>query len=131
MKPRTAVLAWVVAAVAIAPTAGSAPRADAAGCVPAPTGAAELNDAFSRPGLGATPEQEGYGGGDYQHAYALPDGRVLWLFQDLHFSNDEQLGPTEAAHNAGLIQTGTCWSSPMSRSPRWMSASPSMKSPLG
>jgi hypothetical protein len=84
-------------------------QAAGAGCAPSPSGAADLNDAFSRPGLGATDQQEGFGGGDYQHAYALPDGRVLWLFQDLHFSNDEQLGVTEAAHNAGLIQSGTCF----------------------
>ena len=103
-------LAVASAVLALAATIAAAPTvAEAApSCVPAPTDAAFLNDVFSRPGLGATSAQEGDGGGDYQHAYALPDGRVLWLFQDLHFSNDEQLGATEAAHNAGLIQSGGC-----------------------
>lgn len=101
------IFSWAVGVVGLpaAATAGAA----AAQCAPVPVGAGELNAAFSRPGLGATAVQEGYGGGDYQHAYALPDGRVLWLFQDLHFSNDEQLGLTDAAHNAGLIQSGGCW----------------------
>jgi hypothetical protein len=39
----------------------------------------------------------------------LPDGRVLWSFQDLHFSNDNTLGATDAAHNAGLVQSGDCF----------------------
>lgn len=116
MSPRLpSSIATLTAAVVIAvtgiggQTVARPAVAAAPGCVPAPIGATELNDAFSRPGLGATPAQEGYGGGDYQHAYPLPDGRVLWLFQDLHFSNDETLGLTEAAHNAGLIQSGGCW----------------------
>jgi hypothetical protein len=65
---------------------------------------------FAEQGLGQTARQEGFGGGDYQHAYPLPDGRVLWLFQDLQFSNDNQLTATNnAAHNAGLIESGDCF----------------------
>ena len=75
--------------------------------------AAQLNAAFARPGLGATDGFDGFGGGDYQHAYPLPDGRVLWLFQDTYFSNDDDLNnpPSNAAHNAALVQDGTCWTS--------------------
>ncbi|HEX4984270.1 MAG TPA: hypothetical protein VFV63_21385, partial [Ilumatobacteraceae bacterium] len=85
------------------------PATAAGGCAPSASSAGELNQWFASPGLGAMAGQEGYGGGDYPHAYALPDGRVLWLFQDLHFSNDETLGATEAAHNAGLVQSGGCF----------------------
>jgi len=85
------------------------PVAASPACLPSVTGAAELNTHFASPGLGARPDQEGFGGGDYPRSYPLPDGRVLWLFQDLHFSNDETLGATNAAHNAGLIQSGQCF----------------------
>ena len=70
---------------------------------------AELDAAFADPGLGRTDRQQGFGGGDYQHAYPLPDGRVLWMFQDLHFSNSNTLGATNAVHNGALIQEGSCW----------------------
>ncbi len=73
--------------------------------------AAQLNGAFAGPGLGATGSQEGFGGGDYQHSYSLPDGRVLWLFQDIFFSNDNNLNEpvNNAAHNSGLVQNGDCF----------------------
>ncbi|MCU1400526.1 MAG: hypothetical protein JWN62_3635, partial [Acidimicrobiales bacterium] len=72
---------------------------------------AQLNAVFAGPGLGATASGEGFGGGDYQHAYPLPDGRILWLFQDLYFSNDNNLNQplNNAAHNAGLIESGGCF----------------------
>ena len=70
---------------------------------------AQLDSVFANPGVGATARQEGFGGGDYPHAYPLPDGRVLWLFQDLHFSNDNVLGTTNAVHNGALVQEGNCW----------------------
>ena len=98
--------ALLTGAVAVSRTTSTTAAAD---CVPSPSGAAALNQWFAAPGLGAVSGQEGYGGGDYPHAYALPDGRVLWLFQDLHFSNDETLGATDAAHNAGLVQSGGCF----------------------
>src|SRR5688500_4166176 len=85
-----AALTTFVGAIGVAGPPNAEPvGASAMGCAPSPVGGDELNAAFSRPGLGARADQEGYGGGDYQHAYGLPDGRVLWLFQDLHFSNDE------------------------------------------
>ena len=73
--------------------------------------AAQLNAVFASPGIGAAPGTEGFGGGDYQHAYPLPNGRVLWLFQDMFFSDDNNLNlpVNNAAHNAGLIQDGTCF----------------------
>lgn len=73
--------------------------------------ATQLSSAFSRPGLGAVDGAEGLGGADYQHAYPLPDGRILWLFQDMYFSNDNDLNqpPNNAAHNSGLIEDGNCF----------------------
>ena len=44
-------------------------------------------------------------GADYQRAFPLPDGRVLWLFQDAFIST--ATGP-ELVHNAGLLQSGQC-----------------------
>ena len=40
-------------------------------------------------------------GGDYQRAHVLPNGDVLWLFQDVFVATD--LGP-RLVHNAGLVQ---------------------------
>ncbi len=45
-------------------------------------------------------------GGDYQRAYPLLTGRVLWLFQDAFLSTSH--GP-ELVHNAGLLQSGNCF----------------------
>lgn len=45
-------------------------------------------------------------GADYQRAFALPDGRVLWLFQDAFLSTTH--GP-ELVHNVGLLQSGQCF----------------------
>lgn len=74
-------------------------------------GAAELNQVFAKPGIGVTPRIPGIAGGDYPHAYPLPDRRVLWLFQDVFFSQDDDVRDTLtwAAHNAGLIQEGECF----------------------
>ena len=87
------------------------PPAEAA-CTPANLSATKLNSIFAQPGVGRTATARGFGGGDYQRVYALPGGRNLWLFQDMFFSNDNDLRDSleEAAHNAGLVQTGTCWS---------------------
>jgi len=46
-------------------------------------------------------------GADYQRAFALPDGRVLWFFQDVYFRGRN--GSESFAHNAGLVQNGTCF----------------------
>jgi hypothetical protein len=95
-----------------APTVPLAPASEAsAACGRGALTADQLNSVFSRPGVGATGTQPGYAGGDYQRSYRLPDGRVLWLFQDVFFSADDDLRDslTAAAHNAGLVQDGTCF----------------------
>ena len=46
-------------------------------------------------------------GADYQRAFALPDGRVLWFFQDVYFRG--RGGTAMFAHEAGLVQDGTCF----------------------
>ena len=112
----------VLSAVAVvaSPIPNVAPVSAAPGCGRGGLNEIQLDAAFATPGLGATPTQQGYGGGDYPHAYPLPDGRVFWMFQDLHFSNDENLRndnsfdiangtATNAAHNAGIIQQGECF----------------------
>lgn len=89
------------------PVAAQAPAALA--CGNGQLSAAQLNSVFASPGIGGG---AGYAGGDYQHVYPLPDGRFLWLFQDVFFSADDDLRDslTAAAHNAGLVQQGNCWS---------------------
>lgn len=110
-------LRWLAAtgAAAIAATAllvvvplPVAPRAAAATCDGRHLGAAELNAVFAHPGVGGA---DGYAGGDYPHAYTLPGGRVLWLFQDIFYSADDDLRDslTAAAHNGGLLQDGECF----------------------
>jgi hypothetical protein len=99
----------LVATTTVVPQKGG--QVIAATCAAGNLSAAQLTTAFSRPGLGATPGHPGYAGGDYQHVYALPNGSRLWLFQDMFFSNDNDLRDslTMAAHNAGLLQRGNCW----------------------
>ena len=46
-------------------------------------------------------------GSDYQRAIRLPDGRVLWFFQDVFFRG--RAGQATFAHNAGLVQNGACF----------------------
>lgn len=61
---------------------------------------ASLNTLFdSEPG--------GVVGADYQRALALPDGRVLWTFQDAAV----RTGPDRIVivHNIAMIQVGTCF----------------------
>jgi hypothetical protein len=88
---------------------GSAP-ASALSCVARTLDAAQLNVVFNDPGIGRTARQEGFAGGDYPHAYPLPDGRIFWLFQDVQFNNDNVLETNNnAAHNAGLVQSGDCF----------------------
>ena len=45
-------------------------------------------------------------GADYQRPYPLPDGRVLWLFQDACLPTS---GGPELVHNVGLLQSGRCF----------------------
>ncbi len=114
------IAAMLVATAVVAAPAPHVVPAAAAACSRGGLSEAQLDAAFAPPGLGATDAQQGFGGGDYPHAYSLPDGRVLWLFQDLHFSNDENLRndnavdvangtATNAAHNAGLVEQGECF----------------------
>ena len=100
-----------LAAAMVFASVGSASIAHAACAAGSRLDAAQLNAAFAAPGLGGSPGAQGFGGGDYQHAYSLPDGRVLWLFQDIYFSDDNNLSdpPNNAAHNAGLVQQGDCF----------------------
>ena len=111
----------VAAGVVVGPLASSTPARAAPGCGRGGLNEAQLDAAFADAGSGRPPApQQGFGGGDYPHAYPLPDGRVFWMFQDLHFSNDDDLRndnpvdtangtATNAAHNAGLIQQGSCF----------------------
>ena len=45
-------------------------------------------------------------GADYQRAYPLPNGRVLWLFQDVFVPLPDG---SRLVHNAGLLQSGRCF----------------------
>ena len=46
-------------------------------------------------------------GADYQRAFTLPDGRVLWFFQDPFIRG--RYGTSTRVHNAALVQNGTCF----------------------
>ncbi len=51
-------------------------------------------------------------GWDYQHVYPLGGGRHLWIFQDTfidHSGTASNLGRSGFAHNAALVQDGTCF----------------------
>ncbi len=52
-------------------------------------------------------EPGGVVGADYQRAFALPDGRVLWTFQDAAI----RVGPNEIVivHNIAVLQDGNCF----------------------
>lgn len=45
---------------------------------------------------------------DYQRTLALPDGRVLWTFQDAFLPTSN--GGVTMVHSAGLVQNGNCFS---------------------
>jgi hypothetical protein len=49
---------------------------------------------------------EPFRGADYQRAFPLPDGRTLWLFQDVNIAT--RTG-SQFVHNAGLVQRGNCF----------------------
>lgn len=103
------VVAVVACALPLSPLSPATPAA--AACDGSALTAAQLDGVFAHPGIGASGGVPGYAGGDYQHTYPLPDGRVLWLFQDVFFSADDDLRDslTAAAHNAGLVQDGSCF----------------------
>jgi hypothetical protein len=46
-------------------------------------------------------------GADYQRQFTLPDGRILWMFQDVYVRG--RGGQSKLVHNAGLVQTGACF----------------------
>ncbi|MCB0979902.1 MAG: hypothetical protein H6513_08200 [Acidimicrobiaceae bacterium] len=98
-----------IVAVTLGPLPVGAGSPEVVACSAGQLSAAQLNSVFASPGVGGG---AGYAGGDYQHVYPLPDGRFLWLFQDVFFSADDDLRDslTAAAHNAGLVQQGNCWS---------------------
>ncbi len=104
-------LAGLVLATSVVATTATRPSTVDAACANANLTGPQLNTIFAKPNVGGTATAKGYAGGDYQHVYRLPDGRNLWLFQDMFFSADNDLrdSMTAAAHNAGMVQTGTCW----------------------
>lgn len=75
---------------------------EAADCASGAT-AADLDAFFSRDGA------VGMAGADYAHAFALPDGRTLWLLQDAFWNPTGQLTGAQYAHNAALVQTNNCF----------------------
>ena len=46
-------------------------------------------------------------GADYQRPFLLPDGRVLWVFQDVFVRG--RGGRSTFVHNAALVQNGACF----------------------
>ncbi len=126
-SPRVRAAAAAVAAVALVALVSCAPpplpppppppwaastRVTAAGDVAtdvgcaASTGAADLA-AFFRQRIGPVL------GWDYQHVYPLGSGRWLWLFQDAFIDHPgvaTSLDGVGFAHNAAMLQTGSCFS---------------------
>jgi hypothetical protein len=47
-------------------------------------------------------------GADYQRSFLLPDGRVLWFFQDVYVRG--RGNQSTFVHNAALVQNGGCFS---------------------
>ncbi|MEM8747690.1 MAG: hypothetical protein AAGF91_13390, partial [Actinomycetota bacterium] len=47
-----------------------------------------------------------FDGGDYQRAFELDDGQVLWVFQDVYVATD---AGRELVHSAAVLQDGTCF----------------------
>src|SRR5262249_29076345 len=54
-------------------------------------------------------------GEDYQRAFPLDDGRVLWVFQDAFVATPS--GRPTLVHNAGLVQDGRCFTTLRGGSP--------------
>lgn len=52
-------------------------------------------------------EPAGLVGADYQRAFPLPDGRTVWLFQDVEVRLPN--GWTTLVHNVGMIQQRSCF----------------------
>jgi hypothetical protein len=93
------VLASVVPGWAGVPVS-SAPSRSAAPICLAGSAPGDLDRLFvSEPG--------GVVGADYQRATPLPDGRVLWTFQDAEVRRAN--GSTTLVHNIGMVQDGKCF----------------------
>ncbi len=100
----------IVAEAATASTAFSfptiaAPTPTVAGC-DGGYSSADLNALIHNARTGAG----GIVGADYARVQRLPDGRVLWVFQDVFVGGDgTSLHHARFMHNAGLIQDGSCF----------------------
>jgi hypothetical protein len=77
-------------------------------CAPS-LGAADMTEFFSNP-IGS------FQGADYQRAFRLADGRVLWTFQDAFVSGN-------LVHNVGMVQSGRCFTMLKSGASWWLSGS--------
>ncbi len=99
-------VAWVGIVLALcAALVVGAERSDRVSALTDPTCLAsaapdQLDGLFSR-------EPGGVIGADYQRATLLPDGRVLWTFQDAEVRLPG--GGTRLVHNIGMIQDGACF----------------------
>lgn len=91
----------MAATAAGALTQSSATATVAAGsvCLPSTT-PADLDRLFAG-------EPGGVVGADYQRTTSLPDGRVLWTFQDAEVRRPN--GTTTLVHNIGMVQEGRCF----------------------
>ncbi|MCU1394296.1 MAG: hypothetical protein JWM34_2724 [Ilumatobacteraceae bacterium] len=104
---RTAVSLLIAVAVAVAGFAvvpmPSSPAAAAGACA-ADLGSGGMSDFFAS-------GSSGFVGGDYAHAYPLPDGRTLWMFQDSFIGAPDtaSLGDAAFVHNLAMIQTDSCF----------------------
>ena len=83
-------------------TTSAADSGSAQDCA-ASTAAADLDAFFS------SDTAAGLAGADYPHAYALPDGRTLWMFQDAFLGTNRNLAKNTFAHNAAMVQDGACF----------------------
>jgi hypothetical protein len=83
---------------------GATETATAAARCDGGTSASELNALIRGKSRGPA----GMVGMDYAHAHALPDGRVLWVFQDVFLGNVKTLDKAKFVHNAALVQLGSC-----------------------
>jgi hypothetical protein len=101
----SAAVRWAAVTSLLAIGSVTAPHLAAAAsddCLQQSTNAESLNAAFDA-GLGNIV------GADYQRAFELDDGRVLWVFQDAFI--DDGAGEPTLVHNAGAIQDGMCFTS--------------------
>jgi hypothetical protein len=117
MAAAAVVLASALGAIAGDPTAADAGSSSE---LAAPAVLEQTTSAFVAGGVCLarnTPEQlstlfdtapGGVIGADYQRATPLPNGKVLWTFQDAEVRLPD--GSTTLVHNIGMVQDGTCFS---------------------